>query len=441
LTRATIKPDFKFPRAFQPILQPARYKGIHGGRGSAKSHSTASYLVLKALTKYSDTGKGLRWACLREVQKTLKESAKKLLEDKIQEHGVGHLFDVQADRIITPGGGVLLFQGMKDHNAESIKSLEDMDGAWVEEAQAFSQRSNTLLRPTIRGVGSELIYTWNPRRKTDEVDSFLRSSQLEDAIVVEMNWRDNPWFPDVLEQERLLDQKMYPERYDHIWEGEYATAMVGAYYAEALTAAKQAGRIGRVSPDPLLTVRSYHDIGGAGAKADAYTIWVVQFVNHEIRVLDYYESQGQTLSFHVNWMRDNGWEKAQVRLPHDGTNTNNITGKKYRDHWEDAGFDVTVIPNQGQGAAMQRIEAARRVFSQCWFNEETTEAGREALGFYHEKRDEQREIGLGPDHDWSSHAADAFGLMAIDYAPPHDSSGLLKNLYGKANRRGSFLNS
>jgi phage terminase large subunit len=439
LTRALVKPDFQFPRAFQPLLKPARYKGVHGGRGSAKSHSTASYLVLKALVKYSETGKGLRWACLREIQKTLKESAKKLIEDKIQEHNVGHLFDVQADRIITPGEGVLLFQGMRDHNAESIKSLEDMDGAWVEEAQAFSQRSNTLLRPTIRGVGSELIYTWNPRRKTDEVDSFLRSGKLDDAIVVEMNWRDNPWFPDVLEQERQLDLKLYPERYGHIWEGEYATAMEGAYFSAALTEAKQKGRIGRVSADPLLTIRSYHDIGGAGAKADAYTIWVVQFVNHEIRILDYYESQGQTLSFHVNWMRDRKYERAQVILPHDGTNTNNITGKKYRDHWEDAGFDVRVIPNQGSGAAMQRIEATRRIFGQCWFNADTTEPGREALGFYHERRDENREVGLGPEHDWSSHAADAFGLMAIDYEPPQ-SGDLAKSLYGKSGKRGSFLN-
>lgn len=395
---------------------------------------------MKALLKYSETGRGLRWACLREVQKTLKESAKKLLEDKIQEHGVGHLFDVQSDRIITPGGGVLLFQGMKDHNAESIKSLEDMDGAWVEEAQAFSQRSNTLLRPTIRGENSEIIYSWNPRRKTDEVDQFLRSGDLGDeAIVVEMNWRDNPWFPDVLEQERQLDKRMYPERYGHIWEGEYATAMVGAYYAEGLSEAKKKGRIGKVSPDPLLTVRSYHDIGGAGARADAYTIWVVQFVNHEIRVLDYYESQGQTLSFHVQWMRDHGWDKAQVILPHDGTNTNNITGKKYRDHWEDAGFDVRVIPNQGPGAAMQRIEAGRRIMGQVWWNADTTEPGREALGFYHEKRDEARNVGLGPDHDWSSHAADAFGLMAIDYEPPTNDDELMRALYGRNGRSKGFL--
>jgi phage terminase large subunit len=145
---------------------------------------------------------------------------------------------------------------------------------------------------------------------------------------------------------------------------------------------------------------------------------VVQFVHQEIRVLDYIEGQGQVLGYYTQELHHRGYDKAVCTLPHDGMNANAITGLKYADHLRDAGFSVTVVPNQGAGAAAQRIEAARRLLPKCWFNEATTEAGRDALGYYHEKKDEQRSIGLGPEHDWSSHAADAFGLMAIAYEDP-----------------------
>jgi len=260
----------------------------------------------------------------------------------------------------------------------------------------------------------------------------LRQQKRANATVVQANWSDNPWFPSVLEDERLDDLENNADRYEHIWEGDYATAFEGAYYANGLKEAKRAGRICKLAADPLMEIRSYHDIGGSGATADAYTIWIVQFVNREIRVLDYYESQGQTLGYHVDWMRRNGYEKTRVYLPHDGTNSNNITGKKYEDHWRDAGFTVETIPNQGKGAAMQRVEAARRVFGQMWFDEEKTEAGREAIGFYHEKRHEDRNVGLGPEHDWSSHAADAFGLMAIHYEPPRKSKPMKRRRYASA---------
>ncbi len=148
-------------------------------------------------------------------------------------------------------------------------------------------------------------------------------------------------------------------------------------------------------------------------------IWICQFVGQEIRVLDYIEGIGQVLAYYVTELRSRGYQKAICRLPHDGVNENNITGKRYNEHLRDAGFDVPApTPNQGKGAASMRIEAVRRLFPKMWFNEDTTEAGRDALGYYHERKDETRNIGLGPDHDWSSHAADAFGLMAICYEEP-----------------------
>lgn len=399
---------------FRPLLDPARYKGAHGGRGSGKSHFFGEMLVEQCLME-----PGVSAVCIREVQKTLAQSSKRLIETKIAALGVGDKFRVHEDKIRTPGDGLIIFQGMQDHTAESIKSLEGYKYAWIEEAQTLSARSLSLLRPTIRAAGSEIWACWNPRRKTDAVDEFLRAKKPDNAIVVQANWRDNPWFPAELEAERKLDLQRYPERYDHIWEGAYATAFEGAYFAPLLAAAKREGRIGKVAADPLLPLRAFIDIGGSGATADAFVIWIAQFVGQEIRVLDYYESVGQVLAEHVQWLRTKGYQRAIIHLPHDGINANNITGKRYEQHFKDAEFDVPLpTPNQGSGAKAMRIEAVRRLLPKCWFNESTTEPGRDALGYYHEKKDETRNVGLGPEHDWSSHAADAFGLMAILYEEP-----------------------
>jgi phage terminase large subunit len=327
-------------------------------------------------------------------------------------------FKVFESQIQTPGGGAIIFQGMQDHTAESVKSLEGFRRAWIEEGQALSQRSLTLLRPTMRAEGSEIWAGWNPRRKSDPVDELLRQKKPAGAVVVEANWKDNPWFPKVLEDERQTDLKLYPDRYEHIWEGGYAKALEGAYYAAALSAAKAEGRIGKVARDPLLTVRAIFDIGGSGATADAMAIWICQFVDREIRILDYIEGQGQVLAYYVNALRERGWGQALCILPHDGVTENSVTGKRYEDHVREAGFEVQVVKNQGKGAAMMRVEAARRLFPRIWFNEATTEAGRDALGYYHERKDDKRNVGLGPEHDWSSHAADAFGLMCVAYEEP-----------------------
>lgn len=193
--------------------------------------------------------------------------------------------------------------------------------------------------------------------------------------------------------------------------------MQGAYYASCLIEAKP--RIGNVSKDPLMTIRAIWDIGGTGAKADACAIWIAQFIGKEIRVLDYYEAVGQPLSAHVGWLREHGYGAALCILPHDGSTHDKVYDVSYESALKEAGFVVKVVPNQGKGAAKMRIEAARRLFPSIWFNAATTEAGRDALGRYHEKKsDDDRNVGLGPEHDWSSHGADAFGLMCVAYEEP-----------------------
>ena len=405
--------SFNVARVFVPLLKPSRYKGAWGGRGSGKSHFFAEKLIEDCI-KFP----GMRAVCIREVQKTLKESSKRLIEDKLLAFGLGEGqgFKVLNEHIMTPGGGIITFQGMQDHNAESIKSLEGFSRAWIEEAQTLSARSLALLRPTIRAEESELWFSWNPRRKTDPVDMMLRGGELPTgAVVVKANWSDNPMLPDVLNQERLDCLKQNPEQYEHIWEGGYATVNVGAYYARDIAEARKQNRIGRVQPDPLMKMHLFCDIGGTGANADAFAIWAAQIIGREIRALNYYEAVGQPLAAHLVWMRENGYEpgKAQIWLPHDGASNDKVYSVSYESAMRQAGYDVEVVPNQGRGAAKQRIEAARRYFASCWFDEDKTRPGIEALGWYHEKTDEARNIGLGPEHDWSSHGADAFGLLAV----------------------------
>lgn len=205
------------PRVFVPLLIPARYKGAHGGRGSGKSHFFAECIV-EAMVANPDCA----IVCIREIQKSLKLSAKKLIEDKIEAFGLGPMFEVQRDVILRRGGkGLCIFQGMQDHTADSIKSLEGFDIAWVEEAQTLSQRSMNLLRPTIRKEGSEIWFSWNPRRKTDPVEKLLRLRKRDDAVVVKANYTDNPFLPVTLRSEAEDDRTNDPEGFPHTWLGDY----------------------------------------------------------------------------------------------------------------------------------------------------------------------------------------------------------------------------
>jgi phage terminase large subunit len=404
-------------RVFSPLLKPRRYKGARGGRGSGKSHFFAEMIVEQAIRN-----PGTRVVCIREVQKSLAQSAKKLIEDKIQSLNVGSLFSPLKTEIGTPGGGVILFQGMQDHTAETIKSLEGMDVAWIEEAQTLSDRSWRMLRPTIRKDKSEIWASWNPRLKSDPVDRFFREpANLQDPqiVSVEANWRDNPWFPSVLEDERLRDLANDPDAYPHVWEGEHITILTGAYYAPALRQAEAEGRIDFIPVDPNLRIHAFWDIGGPGKKADAMSIVIAQFVAQRINVLDHIEGVGQVLGYYTQELRDRGWERAFCVVPHDAaqTHADNPTGMDFEAQLRQSGFQTRKV-HSPPGIVMQRIATVRRLFPRIFFNKDKTEGLRSALGWYHEKKDEKREIGLGPDHDWSSHAADAFGLMAISYEEP-----------------------
>jgi len=404
--------------AFEPLLEPARYKGADGGRGSGKSHFFAGLLIEDSLAEPGESGEGLRSVCIREVQKDLAQSSKALIEAKLRSLGLGerHGFKVFRELIQTPHDGVIIFKGMNDYTSESVKSLENFKRAWWEEAHTATGHSLDLLRPTIRATGSQLWFSWNPRLKTDPVDVLFKGKERPTGCAyVRANWRDNPWWTAELEQERLDYLRIQPDQYEHVWEGGYVGTAEGSYFSSVLTAAKAEGRIGPVNADPLMTFRAYWDIGGTGQKADACSIWIVQFIGLQARVLNYYEAVGQPLASHVEWLRRSGYASALCVLPHDGATNDKVYAVSYESALRAAGFAVRTVPNMGQGAANIRIEAVRRMMPQAWFNDATTEPGRAALGWYHEKRDKARGIGLGPNHDWASHGADAFGLLAVDY--------------------------
>lgn len=357
--------------------------------------------------------------CGREFMNSLADSSfaevKQAIED---EPWLAAAYDVGANFIRTKDGRIeFAFVGLR-HNLASIKSKARIWVLWVDEAERVSATAWQIADNTVREEGAETWATWNPERKGSATDLRFRQNPPPESKIVEMNWRDNPWFPSTLEKKRLADLEKRPDQYAHIWEGDYVTVVEGAYFAASLTEAKAKGRIGNVSPDPLMTYRAFWDIGGTGAKADACAIWIAQFIGREIRALNYYEAVGQPLATHVAWLRDNGYGKALCVLPHDGETNDKVFDVSYDSALQSAQFETEIIPNQGKGAAKMRIEAARRLFPSIWFNAGTTEAGREALGWYHERKDEERGVGLGPEHDWSSHGADAFGLMCVAYEAP-----------------------
>lgn len=413
--------QIELPPKLIPVFEgQADVRGAYGGRGSGKTRSFAKMTAVRAYM-WEQQGRAGQIMCGRQFMNSLADSSLEEIKQAIRETPwlVTH-FEIGEKFIRTLSGRVYYsFVGL-DRNINSIKSQARVLLGWVDEAEPVTEDAWIKLIPTLREDDSELWVTWNPERKTSSTHKRFRIGGDERYKVAELNWRDNPRFPAVLERQRQRDMKERPDQYGHIWEGDFRSVVEGAYYAKALNQAKAEGRIGRVAPDPLMTLRAFVDIGGTGAKADAFSIWIAQFIGKEIRVLDYYEAQGQDGATHVNWMRSKGYEpgKCQVWLPHDGEQGDKVYSASYEGFFRQAGYSVTVIKNQGKGAAKMRIEAGRRLFPSMWFNAATTEGGRDALGWYHEKRDDEREIGLGPDHDWSSHAADSFGLMCVAYEAP-----------------------
>ncbi len=421
----TVDLQIELPPKLIPVFEGrADVRWADGGRGSGKTRSFATMIAVMGM-RYGQAGVRGILVCARQFMNSLEDSSLEECKRAIEDDEVLAAYYEVGDKYIKSRDGRIsfAFTGL-DRNIASIKSKGRILILWVDEAEPVSEEAWSIVVPTLREEGgewnAELWVTWNPRRKTAAVESRFKHSKDPLIKGVTLNWRDNPRFPAKLERERQRDLAERPEQYDHVWEGGYATVMIGAYFARDIVQARQEGRIGRVAADPLMTIRLFVDIGGTGARADAFTIWAAQFVGLEVRVLDYYEAIGQPIGAHLAWLRSRGYtpDKAQFWLPHDGDTQDKVIDVSYASALRAAGYKVEVVANQGRGAAAARIEALRRLFPSLWFNEATTEAGLAALGWYHEKRDDERNIGLGPEHDWASHGADSAGLMAIVYKQP-----------------------
>ncbi len=421
LARRGILDTEGIPRKLISVFEgEARYRGSVGGRGSSKTRSFAKQSARKG-DMFATQGISGVILCAREFQNSLDDSSFAEVVAAIQaDPYLRTRWEIGRQYIRHVTGKVeYLFRGLR-HNKESLKGIARILLAWADEAEQIQEESWAILIPTVREDGSEIWLTWNRGSERSATNQRFVVKATPDMKIVEMNWSDNPYFPAVLNDERLRDQKARPDDYGHIWEGQFKTAFQGSYYASYLTQAEvgQPKRITAVPTDPLMTLRAYWDIGGTGQKADATAIWICQFVGPNINVLDHYEAVGQPLATHVNWLRKNGYEDALCVLPHDGVNHEKIYKVTYESALREAGFAVRTVPNQGAGAAMLRVESARRLFPRIWFNADKTLPGRTALRAYREKWSEDRNIGLGPLHDWASNSADAFGLMCIDYEEP-----------------------
>jgi phage terminase large subunit len=322
---------------------------------------------------------------------------------------LGAEFDIQRDVLRHRGtDGAMIFRGLKDNTATTIKSLEGYDVAWIEEAQTITRRSLSLLTPTIRKPGSEIWATWNPEFDSDAIDVFLRGeNRPQSAVVIEANWWDNPWFPPDLQEDMQRDRATDPATYEHVWGGGYRSLAEGAYYAEQLTTAREQGRITGVPVERGPVVHTAWDIG----IDDCTAIWVAQVCGREVHLIDYYEDRGKDAAHYADWMRRHGYDTGIAFLPHDGATRERGTGKTYRDVLHDAGVErVSVVPRTPN--LMADIQGARAFMARCWWDSDRCRAGLKCLGAYRVEWDYSTETPKQrPVHDWSSHGSDAFRTL------------------------------
>lgn len=397
------------PKLVPVFAGEARYRGAYGGRGSAKTRSFAKMTAVRAY-QWSKEGREGVILCARQFMNSLADSSMEEIKAAIQsEAWLAEHFEIGEKFIRTRDGRISYSFAGLDRNIASVKSTARILLCWVDEAEPVTETAWSVLVPTVREEGSELWVTWNPASKRSATHKRFRENIPADAKIVQLNWRDNPYFPAVLEKTRLEDFGRRPDSYEHVWEGGFVTVADGAYYAASLAMARQQRRIVPLAHDPLMEVWAFWDIG----VRDHTAVWIAQFIGGRVHLIDYYEAAGQPLAAHLQWLRDNGYGRAICILPHDGAQADAMSAHRFVDHVREAGFQAEVVRNQGKGAAMARVEALRRLFPAIWIDPEHCAAGLEALQAYHPKLDADRGIDLGPEHDWSSHGADAAGLVAI----------------------------
>lgn len=403
----------KFPDKLQFLFKPSRYKVAYGGRGSGKSWGFARALLLQAANKQ------LRVLCAREVQKSIKQSVHTLLSDQIQTLGLGAFYEVLEAEIRGKNGSQFSFAGLATNTVESIKSFEGCDIVWVEEAQTVSKKSWDILIPTIRKPNSEIWVSFNPDLDTDDTYQRYVVNTPPDAVVVKMNYYDNPWFPDVLEEERLHCKAVNPD-YDNIWEGNCKAAKDGAIYANEIREAQENGRVTFVPYDPMLKVHIVMDLGWN----DSMSIILVQRGLSDARVINYIEDSHRTLDSYSAQLKQLGYNWGEMYLPHDGQTKDFKYGTSAEEIMRKQGWNVRIIPRAEIEAG---IKIARMNFHRVYFDKSVTRL-LECLKNYRRSINSATNEPGAPLHDEYSHGADAFRYMcvALDQMKNESWGGALK---------------
>lgn len=393
--------EVRFPPKLEFLFKPHRFKVAHGGRGGAKSWGYARALLITGAERK------LRILCTREVQKSIKDSVHKLLSDQIQELGLGAFYEVLTTEIRGKNGTEFIFAGLADHTAESIKSFEGIDRVWVEEAQAVSKRSWDILIPTIRKPDSEVWISFNPELDSDETYKRFVLNPPPSAVVVKINYQDNPWFPEVLEAERLHCKATDPDGYENIWEGNTKAAVDGAIYAKEIAVSMDSGRFANVPYEPKLKVHVVCDLGFN----DSMAIILAQRQLSEIRIIDYIEDSHRTLDWYSATLRDKKLNWGKLWLPHDAKHkTLAAAGKSTEDIMRALGWTTEIVPDAGIEPG---IKTARMALNQTYFDK--TKAARliECLKRYRRSIPTTTGEPGSPVHDEYSHGADAFRYLAL----------------------------
>lgn len=395
----------KTAAVFEPLLRHVRYKMVKGGRGSGKSHELASSMIEKHIMEKTDS------VCLRETMKSLKFSSKKLLEEKIAAMNAGAYFDVQESVIKAKNGGIIIFQGMQDHTAESIKSLEGFKTAWFAEAQSASKRSLDLLRPTMRN-DSELWFDWNPFKEDDPIEQLcelLQRADPDNLVLVEANWRDNPWFPEDLKKEMEIDRNGDQDNFNWIWEGKYLKNTEGDYYKNEMAQVRAQGRILKI-PTLNIPVNTFWDIGNGAGTA----IWYHQQVGMEHRLIGYFEAHDENLTFYARELQNRGYVYARHYMPHDAAHKRlSDTNKSTKEMLEDLGIrNIEIVPPISD--LYTGIQIARKNFPLFYFDAEACKHGIKRIDNYRRRynRVDNRWIDEPNKTNGSSEAADALRQLA-----------------------------
>jgi len=375
------------------LFRPKRYKVLYGGRGSGKSHSIARALLVLGMSKRH------RILCTREFQKSIKASVHQLFRDLIEQMDLGGFYTVLETEIRGQNGTQFLFSGLADHTVDSVKSYESVSICWIEEAQTISKKSLDILIPTIRAPGSEIWLSFNPELDTDIVFQRFVATKRDDCTAVLMNWRDNPWFADVLNEERLFSQRNAPDDYDTIWEGKCRPTVVGAIYANEVRALQEEGRFRPLQYDPMLQVHTVWDLGWA----DSMTITFVQRVASEVRVIDYIEGSYRTLEDYVKDIKSRPWNWGSDFIPHDGRAKDFKSGKSTEEMLQLMGRRPIVIPSS---SVEEGIRATRLVLPRMWIDSEKCAAVLEHLKRYRRTINQSTGMPGPPLHDEHSHCAD-----------------------------------